>query len=553
MKKLLLTLFAVAAISLIPSQADAFAGGDGSAGDPFQISSCAELADINSALDANYILVSDIDCSGVTSFITGSFTGVFDGQGFKISNVFLSSGNVAAGLFFVLDGDAEIKNVGLEDVDITGTGLSTRTGALVGFMNSGSTATISNSYSTGSVTSTNSQTAGGLIGINRGTISNSYSTVDVTTPGGNAGGLVGQNISGIVLNSYSTGAVGESGGGLLKLNTGTTTDSFWDTETSGTSTSAGGTGKTTAEMKDAATFTDTATVGLTTAWDFVDNPNDDAGDEDIWDIDGVTNDGYPFLTIFVREAPDAPTALSATAISDTQINLSWTAPASDGGSAITGYQIERKVAAGSFATLVADTGTTSITHEDTGLTAETLYTYRVSALNAVGTSTASGEAFATTDAAPEPEVEESGGGGGGSSSRRTSTASDDEDEEEGTSDEVTTLEDLIATLRELLQELLAQGGTLPSGAVQYLNGALPAPGYARDLTEGDRGSDVTQLQLYLIARNIGPAAQALAVVGATGYFGPLTQAALAEFQASVGIVPSVGYFGPITRAHIGGR
>ncbi|MDQ5928134.1 MAG: hypothetical protein QG633_572, partial [Patescibacteria group bacterium] len=76
--------------------------------------------------------------------------------------------------------------------------------------------------------------------------------------------------------------------------------------------------------------------------------------------------------------------------------------------------------------------------------------------------------------------------------------------------------------------------------------------YTRDLDLNSEGSDVTALQLFLIAQNKGPQAQALAVVGATGFFGPLTQAALAEFQLAVGITPAVGFFGPVTRAFVNG-
>ena len=66
---------------------------------------------------------------------------------------------------------------------------------------------------------------------------------------------------------------------------------------------------------------------------------------------------------------------------------------------------------------------------------------------------------------------------------------------------------------------------------------------------GIRGSDVKILQEYLIAQNTGPAARALSKIGATSYFGVRTRAALAEFQAKVGI-PAWGKFGPITRAYL---
>jgi len=73
---------------------------------------------------------------------------------------------------------------------------------------------------------------------------------------------------------------------------------------------------------------------------------------------------------------------------------------------------------------------------------------------------------------------------------------------------------------------------------------------SRDLLVGSKGTDVSTLQLFLSSRTTGPAALALAQAGATGYFGPLTRAALAEFQAREGIAPAAGYFGPRTRAHL---
>jgi len=72
----------------------------------------------------------------------------------------------------------------------------------------------------------------------------------------------------------------------------------------------------------------------------------------------------------------------------------------------------------------------------------------------------------------------------------------------------------------------------------------------KDLKYGMTDSDVKTLQLFLIAQDKGPAAKALAVVGATGYFGGMTKAALAEWQKTNGVTPSVGYFGQKTRALI---
>ena len=137
--------------------------------------------------------------------------------------------------------------------------------------------TITNSYSTGSVSGLD--TVGGLVGGNSlGTITDCYSTCSVSGGLWDVGGLVGTNI-GAITNCYSTGSVGgrDDVGGLVGYNPeGTVTASFWDIETSDRNTSAGGTPKTTGEMKTIDTFTDAG-------WDFV----------EIWGIG--ENQTYPFL------------------------------------------------------------------------------------------------------------------------------------------------------------------------------------------------------------------------------------------------------------------
>ena len=95
--------------------------------------------------------------------------------------------------------------------------------------------------------------------------------------------------------------------------------------------------------------------------------------------------------------PQPPTGLGATADSSSQITLNWNAPSNNGGSAITGYEIERSTDSGStWSVIISNTGSTATTYSNTSLAPNTTYTYRVSAINVVGTSSPSNTAMATT-------------------------------------------------------------------------------------------------------------------------------------------------------------
>lgn len=98
-----------------------------------------------------------------------------------------------------------------------------------------------------------------------------------------------------------------------------------------------------------------------------------------------------------KTLPQSPTGLNATVITSSQINLSWTGPSYDGGSPILGYKIERSTDAGStWSTAVADTSSTQTTYSDSTINANMTYTYRVSAINSVGSSIPSSTAVATS-------------------------------------------------------------------------------------------------------------------------------------------------------------
>ncbi len=231
------------------------------------ITNCVELENIENDLAGDYVLANLIDCSDTVNWNAGAgfspvgantlpFTGTFDGQGYVIYDLFLNwPGAANIGMFGYTGASAQVMNVGLERGSVTAYSFA---GALVGY-NEG---LVTNSYSTLSVSGGNVN-IGGLVGYNTGTISTSYATGAISGTG-NIGGLVGNNQLGTITNSYSIGSVPATGnhGGLLGWNNGgSITGSYWDTDTSGLAVGHGGTGKTTVEMGQQATY-----VG----WNFTD-------------------------------------------------------------------------------------------------------------------------------------------------------------------------------------------------------------------------------------------------------------------------------------------
>jgi transcriptional regulator CtsR len=100
------------------------------------------------------------------------------------------------------------------------------------------------------------------------------------------------------------------------------------------------------------------------------------------------------VTPVVTPAPAAPTSLSASAVSSSQINLSW----QDNASSEQGFKIERKTGAGGTWSQIASVGANTTTYQSTGLAASTSYYYRVRAYNSTSDSSYSNEANATTSA-----------------------------------------------------------------------------------------------------------------------------------------------------------
>ncbi|MCX6251533.1 MAG: right-handed parallel beta-helix repeat-containing protein, partial [Bacteroidetes bacterium] len=328
-----------------------FPGGTGTPSDPYQVITPADLNYVrnfsgNSYSGTYFKLMNDID---LTSYLasggdgytlwggagwepigtfTDKFFGQFDGNNHNIGGLKINRGDSYIGLFGCVGNGGSIHNIGVE-IDpagaVTGyqyvgglaglnygsisychtTGAVTGTSMLDGGLVGQNDGCITNCYATGAVTG--SWSVGGLVGFNHGgTISNSYARGAVS--GDQPGGLVGQNgspiIGGTIINSYATGLVsGAYSGGLAGQyeSNGTVTNSYWDTETTGQPTSAGGTGESTAGMKLQLTFT---------GWDFT---------APVWIMNSGINNGYPYLS-----PPVQASAIVFSAVLSAGMTIGWT-------------------------------------------------------------------------------------------------------------------------------------------------------------------------------------------------------------------------------------
>ena len=163
----------------------------------------------NDTTGMTFVLGADIDLSSITNWTpigdystnnSYQFKGIFDGNGHTVSNLTINRSKHYQGLFGYVASGAEIKNVGIKEGNVKGSG---SIGSLVGYTNSD----ISNCYSNCSVQGV--QNVGGLIGYTVSSIYDSYSTgsVDCTTL--IVGGLVGYagGSSAWIDNCFATGTV----------------------------------------------------------------------------------------------------------------------------------------------------------------------------------------------------------------------------------------------------------------------------------------------------------------------------------------------------------
>jgi hypothetical protein len=133
-----------------------------------------------------------------------------------------------------------------------------------------------------------------------------------------------------------------------------------------------------------------------------------------------------------------------------------------------------------------------------------------------------------------------GGGGGGSAPVALPNNGGSQSGAAGPSGVSASVAGLQAELKALLAQIAGLGGST--------NGASS---FARNLTIGSTGNDVMALQVWLNAHGYVLASSGAGSPGnETARFGGLTKAALAKFQAAVGISPAAGYFGAKTRAYL---
>jgi hypothetical protein len=266
--------------------AGTYSGGTGTVGKPYKIqrvSDWQELTNTPADWDKQFILRGGFGFGGTTITPVGNettpFTGVMVGDGHAISGFKINQPDSDyVSLFGYIGSTGYIENLGVVSANIKGRnyvgGLVGKNSGVIFFCHTGNTisgtdfvggmvgqnftGTITACYATNNTVTGNGNFTGGLIGENYyGSITSSYAAVRVAGNGSFAGGLVGKNDAGTITACYSIGRVNgsDSVGGFCGFNTGTVSGCFWDTQISGTTTSDGGTGKTTPEMKTMDTFT----------------------------------------------------------------------------------------------------------------------------------------------------------------------------------------------------------------------------------------------------------------------------------------------------------
>ena len=228
-----------AAASAATAEQAAFAGGDGTAAAPYQISNAAQLALINRYLTDDFVLTADVDLAAEENWTpigtfqpvsaspedaetptpALSFTGSFDGDGHTISNVTVSQPEAyGVGLFGCVGGGetpAQIYDLTVENVTATGNWL---VGGVVGYQYEN--CTLQNVSVTGANTITGASGLGGLVGGGVSDITGCSAAANVVVLGDNGGsaGVLGGGLVGCTLTDCTAvGSVQADGTGCFGL------------------------------------------------------------------------------------------------------------------------------------------------------------------------------------------------------------------------------------------------------------------------------------------------------------------------------------------------
>ncbi|MCP4455571.1 MAG: hypothetical protein GY809_29275 [Planctomycetes bacterium] len=266
--------------------------------------------------DKHFVLLADIDLAGHTFdqavIARDDFTGTIDGNGHVISNLTII-GDKYLGLVGELEYPGQILGLGIVDANVVGTG------ANLGLLAGKNAGHIGQCFALGTVAG--GSRVGALVGYNRGIIDNSFAGGSVSGAK-HVGGLIGYNYSrGELVNAYSTCLIQcESekyvGGLSGDRRASDIFGSFWDIETSGTSSGEAGTGLTTALLQGKQTY-------LQAGWDFIGETEN--GLSDIWLM--PEEGGYPALSIFHGMPPSLPcdsgVALGRCTLSEDANEVMW--------------------------------------------------------------------------------------------------------------------------------------------------------------------------------------------------------------------------------------
>ena len=311
-------------------------------------------------------------------------------------------------------------------------------------------------------------------------------------------------------------------------------------------------------------------------------------------------------TFNVALTPSPARNITFTTIGQDAVDVSWDAPTSTGGSAVT-YTVQYVTGNAQAVTVVS--GSSLLTQRITGLSPNTQYTVRVIAVNRAGSASAL-EGVVTTKTKP------STGGGGGGGGTKEDTDDDDDDMEKEKEEEEDDTDDtngdtngnggstdntngilvrpssadllvgkeltiplpkgiVFTTLGDTGSLVIFEQGNVVTGlhsfeeerqdafirSVSTLPINLPAPPvrFIRDLYIGDKGNDVRTLQQFLNTEGFIVAPFGVGSVGNENLFFDInTKRALARYQEAhtgsllepFGFTAGTGYFDAVTRGHV---